>query len=482
MIIGFGMKTDLATGQTFDLDKTFTDLIKPAFDRADINCFRAIDINRTGSIDKIMYRWIYEADMVVADLSTLNANVFYELGVRHTLKPKTTIIISEQELLSRLPFDLSHTIVHKYEHLGEKIADDEKERFVQHLSEMAVSLRDKPEESDSPVYTYLEGMTPPLYKNPVERIAELEEELRKALSDSGEEDKSISALVNAAEEAKNNKDYDTAIFCLETAHELEPQDTFIIQRLCLATYKSESPDKIAALEKAEEILQKANPEHTTDPETLGLAGAIYKRYHEAKGDIKYLDKSMWYYGRGFYVKQDYYNGINLAYLHTIKSTLMNDDFESITHYGQGNEIRKKVADICKGLIDSTNFGARGDKQWVYMTLAEAYVGLGQESEAESLFPKIATLSKGDFDMSTFKNQNQKLVAAMETFNNRFGNGIPTVKVDTTTNDDDSAPESTVKNIKPTVSKALGKPIIITIDDTENKPVKAVEVNCKIEFK
>ena len=91
VVIGFGTKTDYATGRSLNLDLTYEKLIKPAFDKVGIRCFRAIDVNVTGSIDKLMYQWIFQADFVVADLSTMNANVFYELGVRayaqHTVCP-----------------------------------------------------------------------------------------------------------------------------------------------------------------------------------------------------------------------------------------------------------------------------------------------------------------------------------------------------------------------------------------------------------
>ncbi len=89
MVTGFGNKTDYSTGRVLNLDKTYEQLIRPAFDKVSVNGFRAIDANVTGSIDSIMYRWIYQADMVIADLSTLNANVFYELGVRHAQRPSS---------------------------------------------------------------------------------------------------------------------------------------------------------------------------------------------------------------------------------------------------------------------------------------------------------------------------------------------------------------------------------------------------------
>ena len=49
-------------------------------------------------------------------------------------------------------------------------------------------------------------------------------------------------------------------------------------------------------------------------EILGLSGAINKRIFELNANPKYLEEAIWYYDRGFSLKQDYYNGINAAYM------------------------------------------------------------------------------------------------------------------------------------------------------------------------
>jgi hypothetical protein len=73
VVIGFGRKTDFRTGKVLDLDLTYSKLITLACEKvtkARINRFRAIEVNLSGSIDKIMYHWLYHADIVIADLST----------------------------------------------------------------------------------------------------------------------------------------------------------------------------------------------------------------------------------------------------------------------------------------------------------------------------------------------------------------------------------------------------------------------------
>ncbi|MFV0299699.1 MAG: hypothetical protein ACK5IP_02240, partial [Paracoccus sp. (in: a-proteobacteria)] len=136
VVTGFGKKTDYPTGRVLNLDQTFRQLVQPACDRAGINAFRAIDANLTGQIDAVMYRWIFQADLVIADLSTLNPNVFYELGVRHAQRPNTSVIIAESLLLQRIPFDLSSFVIHQYEHGGDVIAEEEQARFVPYLAEL----------------------------------------------------------------------------------------------------------------------------------------------------------------------------------------------------------------------------------------------------------------------------------------------------------------------------------------------------------
>ncbi|MBL7712380.1 MAG: hypothetical protein JNL13_07955, partial [Chitinophagaceae bacterium] len=116
VVMGFGTKTDFATGRKLDLDYSYNALIKPVVEQKGMTCIRADEIKHSGTIDVPMYQQLLNADVVIADLSTSNANAFYELGVRHALRPHTTIVIAEQQLA--YPFDLNHILISKYNHLG----------------------------------------------------------------------------------------------------------------------------------------------------------------------------------------------------------------------------------------------------------------------------------------------------------------------------------------------------------------------------
>ncbi|MFB3131926.1 MAG: tetratricopeptide repeat-containing protein [Rhodothermales bacterium] len=510
VVIGFGMKTDFATGRTLNLDLTYTKLIKPAFDKVGIRCFRAIDINVTGSIDKLMYNWIYQADFVIADLSTMNANVFYELGVRHAQKRNTTLLMAEKELFKRLPFDLSHTIIYGYEHLGEDIADEEAERFVGLLSSQVQKLLDNPVDEDSPVYVYMPGMDEPEWTDPKELIAELEAKLAERAAfaaqagsaEPGEIDpeavkkQSLSIIVDSAEAAKKRKDFPTAMGLFTAATENDPQDMFLWQRLALVTYKNKEDDSdeeaIAALKEAEQILAVNCDLHiSTDPETLGLAGAINKRLYERTDDLEHFEKAVFYYERGFYIKQDYYTGINAAFMYTVKAAEIAEDghtFEAIVYYGHANLIRKKVADICLKLVNSETFANRGDKEWVYLTLYEAYFGRELYDEAEEYVPFIKKLAS-DFALDSFEDQKAKLTEIME----RFKSKVPMSGGDGA---DFSAPEAPSQALvpsetsvvpaastprQPTVRQAPSEAISIDLGAHRDKPVKSIEITCKVEF-
>jgi hypothetical protein len=73
--------------------------------------------------------WITLHNPFVADLSTSNRNAIYELGVRHALRPYTTVIIAEDGIMKSPFFDLSHIVIRTYRHLGEDIGVKEMMRF-----------------------------------------------------------------------------------------------------------------------------------------------------------------------------------------------------------------------------------------------------------------------------------------------------------------------------------------------------------------
>ena len=93
VIMPYGKKAD-ADGTLVNFDQIYKDLIQQAVATIDgVECHRADDLNKSGWIHEHMLRHIVEDPIAIVDTSTLNANVFYELGVRHALKRSITVLI-----------------------------------------------------------------------------------------------------------------------------------------------------------------------------------------------------------------------------------------------------------------------------------------------------------------------------------------------------------------------------------------------------
>ena len=111
-----------------------------------------------------------------------------------------------------------------------------------------------------------------------------------------------------------------------------PNDSYVVQKLALATYKSKIPTTVDALKEAEQILLTLRPESSTDTETLGLFGSVQKRLWEETKDPLHMDKAIWALEKGFYVKNDYYNGINLAYMLNVRAGMNAGHRSRRSHY------------------------------------------------------------------------------------------------------------------------------------------------------
>ena len=96
MIMPFDSKFDIVYGS-----------VKDALEIAGYNCVRADDISGSTAIMNKILQEMLSAQFVIADLSTSNANVFYELGIAHSFKDaKNVIIIKGKD--EKCPFDLTH--------------------------------------------------------------------------------------------------------------------------------------------------------------------------------------------------------------------------------------------------------------------------------------------------------------------------------------------------------------------------------------
>lgn len=87
-----------------NFDEVQTQLVLPALKKAGINGYTTGVILEAGNIRQDMFQLLLTSDLVIADISIHNANVFYELGIRHALRAKKTLLIRCRK--DEVPFDL----------------------------------------------------------------------------------------------------------------------------------------------------------------------------------------------------------------------------------------------------------------------------------------------------------------------------------------------------------------------------------------
>lgn len=142
----FDKKKDSA-GKEFDFEAIHATVIGPALKDARFAGSTTGEIIDAGNIREDMFSLILEADLVVCDITILNANVFYELGIRHALRRRRTLIIKHKGSADSPPFDL---LTDRY--LAYDLADAEaKTKLAQAIEATMQSDR----ATDSPIFSML---------------------------------------------------------------------------------------------------------------------------------------------------------------------------------------------------------------------------------------------------------------------------------------------------------------------------------------
>ncbi|MFZ2643208.1 MAG: hypothetical protein WA117_19605 [Verrucomicrobiia bacterium] len=94
------------------LREVYQEVYKPVCESSNIVPWRVDEISRPGSITKDIVEGILDADVVIADLTTRNANVYYELGIAHAVGNKTIMTAQHG---TEVPFDIANYRIIFYE-------------------------------------------------------------------------------------------------------------------------------------------------------------------------------------------------------------------------------------------------------------------------------------------------------------------------------------------------------------------------------
>jgi MAP3K TRAFs-binding domain len=330
----FGRKE--AGAQSIEFDAVWQELIAPAITAADMQPLRADEEQAGGIIHKPMFERLILCEFAVADLTMANANVFYEIGVRHAARPATTVLIVAEEV--RIPFDIATLRTMRYR-LG---ADGKPSHAEEDAGKLAQLLRKCRAQrfKDSPLFQLLDGIKP--LEVPSDRTDVFREQVAYAQAKKAE----------LAEARKSGKDAVDAV--RRSLGQIDTVESGVAIDLLLS-YRAVSdwqgmidlvgdmPEPLRSTvmvqeqlgfalnragrgEEAERVLLDLIERRGPSSETLGLLGRVYKDRWEAVaksgGSLKakaLLGKAVNAYRCGFETDwRDHYPGINAVTLMELK--------------------------------------------------------------------------------------------------------------------------------------------------------------------
>ena len=401
VLMPFGQKRD-ELGQMIDFDAVYEHLIKPAIQKAELEPLRADEERVGGFIHKPMFERLVLCEYAVADLTLANANVFYELGVRHGVRPWSTVLLFARG--TKLPFDVAPLRAIPY-----GIRAGRPQALVEVRRNLTKALREaRQAKKDSPVYTFLESLPAPateiarektdVFRERVEYVEKVKEDLAKARHKGSAavrkyktklepiKDAEAGVVVDLFLSYRSVRDWKGMIDLVARMSRPLAQSTMIQEQLGFALNRAGRGDK------AEQVLLRLIARKGPSSETCGILGRVYKdrwrralktKTHSAAG---FLRKSVNTYLQGFETDwRDAYPGINAVTLMTIADP--NDprleELIPVVRYAVKRRLNSAKADY-----------------WDHATLLELEVLANDREEAESALSDALAQVREPFEPET----------------------------------------------------------------------------------
>jgi tetratricopeptide (TPR) repeat protein len=399
----FGTKSGI------DFDRVEAELIAPALDRLGITGRTTGQIRRQGNIRTDMFQLLAVSDLVVADISIHNANVYYELGMRHGLRDRLTFLlharVADDDLVAKtdeVPFDLKTDRYLTYDPADPAAA----------LDDLVLGLRETIDARviDSPAFQ----LVPRLRSQNVETLfdvpAEFAEEVAEARSGRRTDelaglseqltgrgvDWERGGLKMVADAQRGLGEIEAARASLERVLEIDPDDLEAL--LDLGTILQ----RLGELDASDRVLERAldSPALTRDrrAETHALLGRNAKdRWRTTWEEIEdesdrrraalespQLQRAIGAYRRGFASDLNhYYSGINALALSTVLCSLAEalpedwavqhlSDEEAVRALETARRTRDRLAETVGAALEAaTQRGVRSKElPWHLLTIAE----------------------------------------------------------------------------------------------------------------
>jgi hypothetical protein len=333
ILMPFNKKKD-STGREIDFDAVYEQLIVPAVRAAGMEPLRADEEKSGGIIHKPMFERLILCEYAVADLTAANANVFYELGVRHAAKPHTTVLMFAEES-GQLPFDVAQLRAIPYTVNADSQPSDVATFQVQ-LTKRLIDARNP--SHDSPIYQLLEDYPDidhtktDTFRERVEYSKTMKERLAQARKAGLDELKRLEGEIDRLDDCETGvvidlflsyravKGWDEMIALVPKMSPVLVATVMVQEQLGLALNRAGRGDD------AERAILELIARRGSSSETYGILGRIYKDRWEtahktgsamlAKG---LLNNAIDAYLKGFEADwRDAYPGINAVTLMELK--------------------------------------------------------------------------------------------------------------------------------------------------------------------
>jgi tetratricopeptide (TPR) repeat protein len=332
VLMPFGKKMD-AAGRVTDFDAVYREIIAPAVAQAGLEPVRADEEKVGGTIHKPMFERLMLCHYAVADITGANPNVFYELGIRHALRPRSTAILFREGTV--LPFDivLVRGISYKTDGAGQPV---ETETPIKLIAAQLLEARANPHD-DSPIFQLLDDLPrweidhtkTDVFRKRVDYSKRYKDRLASAVKQGGDAVMRIAAepgLANLMEveagivadlflSLRDVKAYDAMIKLYQRMPAPLQRAKMMREQLGFALNRE------GRFEEAEKILKAVIDELGPSSETNGLLGRIYKdRWESARKERRLearalLKRAVETYLQGFEADwRDAYPGVNAVTL------------------------------------------------------------------------------------------------------------------------------------------------------------------------